>query len=121
MVSYFYAPRGAVFSAPQHTRRKHLKTNEIKITGQLEHLSDTTTLTVGNSEGETEIQQRDFTIYADCGLTLPATARSDVGSAFHVIRLNARCREGARIQATGYLIGGFTTLMLVTETISVKS
>ena len=97
-----------------------MKTNEVKITGQLEHLSDTSTLHLGNSEGETEIQQRDFTIHADCGLMITATARSDVGSAFHSIRLDARCRDGARIHATGYLIGGFTTLMLVAETITVE-
>ena len=98
-----------------------MKTNELKIVGFLESLSDPVNLLPGNSEDEKEIQHRDFIIHADCGLLLPATVRSDVGSAFHSMRVDARCRDGARIEATGYLIGGLTAIMLVAETIRIDT
>ena len=98
-----------------------MKTNEVKIVGSLESLSDPIDLLLENSDAETEIQHRDFIIHADCGLLLPATVRSDVGSAFHLMRINARCREGARVEATGYLIGGLTAIMLVAETMRIDT
>ena len=98
-----------------------MKTNEVKIEGCLESLSDPIDLILGNSEGEKGIQHRDFIIHTDCGLVLPATARSDVGSAFHLMRVDARCRDGVHVEATGYLISGLTTIMLVAKTIRIDT
>ena len=92
-----------------------MKTNEIKIIGRLENLSDPLDLLLEDSE----VQQFDFAIHADCGLVLSANARTDVGSAFHALATDARFQEGARVMATGYLIGDPVTL--IAEALAVET
>ena len=98
-----------------------MKTNELKIIGRIVDKQMPVDLLLGNSEGETEIQQIDFAIHADCGLVVQATARSDVGSAFHAFNVDTRFAEGARILATGYLIGGITDTQMIAEILTAET
>ena len=98
-----------------------MKTNEITIIGRIVDRSKVVDLLVGESGSETEIQQIDFSIDADCGLVLQATARSDIGSAFYSLNIDRRFhREGTPVKATGYLIGD-VSVMLIAETIQVET
>lgn len=98
-----------------------LKTNQLTIVGSIVDRSDIRNLHVGNSEGETQIQQVHFAIQTDDGLFLHASARSDIGTAFHSLKIDRRLRrEGTRIKATGYLIG-FATVLLIAETLHVDT
>ena len=101
--------------------RTQMKTNELKNIGRLTCIELEIDLLLGNSEGETEIQQIDFSIHADCGLVVRASVRSNVGSAFHALNADKRFAEGARILATGYLIGGMTDTQMIAETLTAEN
>ena len=98
-----------------------MKTNQLTITGSIVDRKPTIDLHVGDAEGETQIQQVDFAIQTDDGLFLHASARSDIGTAFHSLKIDGRLyREGTRIKATGYLIG-VVTVLLIAETLHVDT
>ena len=98
-----------------------MKTNEITIVGRIVDRSKVVDLLVGDSGGETEIQQIDFAIHADCGLVLQATARSDIGSAFYALNIDRRfCRGGTPVKAVRYLRGDIS-VMLVVKTIQIET
>ena len=98
-----------------------MKTNQLTIIGSILDRRPTIDLHVGDSEGETQIQQVDFSIQSDDGLFLHASARSDIGTAFYSLKIDGRLhREGTRIKATGHLIG-VVTVLLMAETLHVNT